>query len=194
MTRLLNSARIPESELVRLLRYQQERGFRILYDHYAVNLYGIALRIVRSEAAAQDILQEAFVKAWRNSHAYDPTKGRLFTWLLNIVRNTALDHWRSCQRQMDRPDLETSPDFPLRSGQYDEDTVHGYHMEVDHLGLDSMLRSLSPEHQLVLDYFYFRGYTHAEAAEALNMPLGTVKTRLRIAIRHLKNLAGEAVC
>src|SRR3712207_4079549 len=80
-----------EKELVRLLRQREKRGFTLLYDHYSSALYGIIRKIVRSEELAQDVLQDAFVKIWRGIDSYDASKGTLFTWILNVARNTAID-------------------------------------------------------------------------------------------------------
>ncbi len=181
-----------EDELIGLLRCRQERGFNLLYKLYAENLYGVALRIVRSPAVAEDVVQETFVKVWRNINAYDPAKGRLFTWLLNIVRNTALDHWRSRGR-LAYQSIEVDPGSFHQLACGCGGRLPVYLLSVDHLGLDTLLKSLSPEHQLVVEYFYLRGYTQLEAALALQLPLGTVKTRLRSALIHLRELAGEPV-
>jgi len=178
-----------EAELIVLLQDRQERGFRLLYEQYAANLCGVALRIVRSSAIAEDVVQEAFVKVWRNIEAYDPAKGRLFTWLLNIVRNTALDHWRS----QSRLSYWEGVDYPdsYQPGQDSDVQLPAYQLPVDHIGVDGLLKILSPEHQSVVEYFYLRGYTQAEAARTLQLPLGTVKTRMRLALLHLRELAGE---
>ncbi len=181
-----------EDELIGLLRCRQERGFNLLYKLYAPNLYGVALRIVRSPAVAEDVVQETFVKVWRNINAYDPAKGRLFTWLLNIVRNTALDQWRAQQRNIVCHASEEYLNPSHQSGYGFRGQLPVCLLAVDHFGLDTLLKSLSPEHQLVVEYFYLRGYSHAEAAQTLGVPLGTVKTRVRSALIHLRELAGES--
>jgi len=178
-----------EDELVGLLKRRQERGFRLLYEQYAANLFGVALRIVRCSAIAGDVVQEAFVKVWRNIEAYDPAKGRLFTWLLNLVRNTALDHWRS-QGRLASQEIRDARDA---AGQPEDDPTGqwpGYLLPVDYIGVDQLLGRLSSEHQLVVEYLYLKGYTHTEAARTLQLPVGTVKTRVRMALIHLRALAG----
>ena len=166
------------------MQRKDPQGFSILYDQYAGNLYGLALRIVGSRAGAEEVVQDAFVKVWRKIHQYDPVKGRLFTWLLNIVRNTALDYLRSPQCLFSRNS------HSLDTFLADRATPEAHaHMVVDHIGLSAMLLQLPVEHQLVLEYVYLRGYTQAEAAGLLNLPLGTVKTRLRKAISDLRTLA-----
>jgi RNA polymerase sigma-70 factor (ECF subfamily) len=177
-----------EAQLIGLLQGRQERGFRLLYEHYGANLYEVALRIVRCPAIAGDVVQESFVKVWRNIEAYNPAKGRLFTWLLNIVRNTALDHWRS-QGRLSHWEWANQAGLSKTSNPYDAQ-LPAYLLSMDHIGVDRLLKCLSPEQQLVVDYLYLRGYTHAEAAQTLGLPLGTVKTRVRLALIHLRRLAG----
>jgi RNA polymerase sigma-70 factor, ECF subfamily len=86
---------LQEEELVSLLKERDPDAFTYLYDHYSSALYGVIFRIVNDEAVAQDVLQETFVRIWKNLEAYEPSKGRLFTWLVNITRNNAIDKYRS---------------------------------------------------------------------------------------------------
>jgi len=91
-----------ESELVRLLRQRQEPAFNYLYDHYAGALYSVIISIVPDRELGNDLLQEVFVKIWRQIESYDSTKGRLFTWMLNIARNASIDAVRSKNFQQSR--------------------------------------------------------------------------------------------
>ncbi len=177
----------PENTLLPLLKARNCRGFSLLYQLYGPNLYGIALRIVRSPAVAEDVLQETMVKVWRKIDSYDPAKGSLFTWLLNIVRNTALDQLRADQALLSSAHVELE-EYVSSGGRQVSSEVF-----TDHIGLDEVLISLTQEHQRIIDYLYFRGHTQAEAAKALNMPLGTVKTKLRMALSQLRrSLLSEA--
>jgi len=181
------AARVSEDELVALLQSKAPEGFTILYDQYAPNLYGVALRITASHAQAQDVVQEALVKAWLHLDQYDPAKGRLFTWLLNVVRNTAIDYLRSPHHRrsvgtdaLEQADQQSRPPGSCSTS-------------VDHIGLPEVLTGLHQDYQLLLEYAYFKGFTQVEIAQALEMPLGTVKTRMRAAIRHLRVLLRESV-
>ncbi len=166
--------RIQEKELIQLLQQREERGFRLLYEQYGPNLLGITLRIVRSSALAEDVLQEAFLKIWHRIDSYNPAKGSLFTWLLTIVRNTALDQLRALSAKEQTTSKADTPDWAVA------------YTPIDHIGLDQLLVGLSKEHQSLIDYLYFKGYTQAEAAQALGLPLGTVKTKLRAAMLQLR--------
>ncbi len=152
-------------------------AYNWLYDHYSAALYGVILRIVRTEEVAQDILQESFVKIWRKIDRYDATKGRLFTWMLNVARNTAIDALRAQKNQKIQ---EINPN--VRSMQDEDQLPHRF----DHLGIETSLDQLEPKYRELIDLIYFQGHTQSEAAEALGIPLGTVKTRVRTALSLLR--------
>lgn len=174
----------PESHIIELLQKQEKEAISILYDQYAATLHGIVLRIVHSKEIAEDVVQEAFVKAWRNGATYDRKKGTLFTWLLNITRNTAIDKTRTaafqhrCKSQSVDSTLYDMPKLTIDP-------------KPEHIGLDKIVKDLEEKHRIIIDLIYFQGYTHAEVTEYLDIPLGTVKTRLRIALRELRKYFGE---
>ena len=173
--------KIEEEELIRLLKAKDKDAFTYLYDHYSTALYGIAFRIVNKEEIAQDILQEVFLKIWKNIDNYNPSKGRLYTWLLNITRNYAIDHFRSSdfQHQNKIQNLEDSVSAVDKQMQGT--------MLSDHIGLKETIAELKPEYKQMIDLLYYKGYTHDEVANEFNIPLGTVKTRIRTAIMQLRD-------
>ncbi|TXB64113.1 RNA polymerase sigma factor [Phaeodactylibacter luteus] len=156
-----------------------------LYDEFAPALYGVVLRIVHDEAIAQDIVQETFIKAWKNGGSYDPGKGTLFTWLLNIARNGAIDKTRSAAFRNQRQTASIS-DGERNSSALSTVTA------TDHIGLRKMVGALEDKYQDVIELAYFQGFTQPEIAERLGLPLGTVKTRARIALRELRKFFSEA--
>lgn len=174
--------KIPENELVKKLKAKEEEAFRILYDNYSSALYGIILRIVKEEEIANDVMQDSFIKIWKNIAAYDSTKGKLFTWIINIARNTALDEIRSLQFR-----------HSVQNQKID-DSVHMIDLnknvktKEDHIGLKETITSLKPEHEVIVNLLYFKGYTQEEVSKELQIPLGTVKTRARAAISKLREL------
>lgn len=177
------SSLVSESVLIDKLAQRDQQAFQWLYDQYSPALYGVVLRIVRDDDQAADLLQDIFVKIWKNLDAYDASKGRLFTWMLNIARNTAIDSLRS---------RKTQPFAAIRT---DEENVHIVDRQhnteqpnPDHIGIKEVVNQLRPERKQLIDLVYFGGYTHEEAAEELNLPLGTVKTRVRAALQELKQL------
>ncbi len=171
-----------EEELVKLLKSKDRRGFAILYDRYSGALYGVILKVVRVEEIAQDVLQDSFVKIWKKVQHYDSTKGTLFTWILNIARNTAIDKTRSKAYKQQINVLDIDKGATVMASNQDNKS------KIDYIGVDKEVAKLKPEYQQVIDYIYFKGYTHSEAAEALELPLGTVKTRVRMAIKELRKL------
>jgi len=165
---------------VQSLRNREKIAVEALYDMYSSSLYGVISRIVVDTATAEDVLQETFVKIWHSFSGYSAEKGRLFTWMINIARNLAIDKIRSkdFRNQNKNQELENNVTF------IDEQRNTVYKPEL--LGVKELVERLKPEQKSILDLVYFKGYTHVEAADELGVPLGTVKTRLRMAIIQLR--------
>jgi RNA polymerase sigma factor (sigma-70 family) len=172
---------VPEAELVERLRRQEEKALSLLYDHYSAALYGVVLRIVKKEADAEEVMQEVFLRIWSSIEQYDAEKGKLFTWMINIARHAAIDKIRSKQYRVGTKTspLDSSPVNNLASD---------YEIKPEHVGLREVVAKLSPDQRQVIDLMYFDGYTQSEIAEELAIPLGTVKTRARAAIKFLMKL------
>lgn len=169
-----------ERELLEMLRRQDRKAFNYLYDNYSDALYGVVLKVVRTEETAQDLLQEIFVKIWKNIAQYDATKGRLFTWMLNIARNTSIDYLRV--NRLEIQDIDSSV-YAVEQNQSIYDELSGKELR-------EIVSQLKPEQQTLIEMVYWGGYTHEEAAQRLEMPLGTVKTRVRSALRDLRKIFG----
>jgi RNA polymerase sigma factor (sigma-70 family) len=171
---------LTEDDLVRALRSHETIAIQALYDMYSGALLGVISRIVQQSEIAEDLLQETFVKIWNSAESYDSSKGRLFTWMINVARNIAIDKLRSkdFRNSHKNQDIENNVDFI--------DSQKKITFNADTLGLRDMVTALKPEFNDVLNMVYFKGYTHVEAAEELNLPLGTVKTRIRMAIMELR--------
>ena len=173
---------IAEEELVSLLKSGASNGITILYENYSSALYGIIQRIVNSDEAAEDILQEAFVKIWNNIEKYDRSKGKLFTWLVNIARNCAIDSLRV--KDYNIKSKIQSIDNSVRG----INRQHKVYTQIDHIGIKEIVDKMKPEHKILIDKLYFEGYTQEETAKELNIPLGTVKTRIRTAMNLLREV------
>jgi RNA polymerase sigma factor (sigma-70 family) len=171
---------ISEDEIVRLLRAKDQKAIRYIYDNYCKALLGLIFRIVQDQELAEEILQETFVKIWNNVASYDAAKGKLYTWMLNIARNLAIDKVRSSEFKK------------AAQTQTIEKSVHSINKDFqvginpDTIDVKELVNKLRPEQKELIDLIYFYGYTQAEAAEKLKMPLGTVKTRVRSAIGELR--------
>lgn len=169
-----------EGELVVLLKEHREEGFAYLYDHYSGALFGVISEIVGDQSLSADVLQEVFLNIFRRIDSYNPDRSRLYTWMLNIARHAAIDMVRSKGfRQMNQ-------------NRGIEDSVYAaggsVTQQTDHIGLKKTLLQLKDEHRQVIELSYFSGYTQEEIGEILKIPLGTVKTRVRIALKRLREL------
>ncbi len=175
------SIRYTEEELVQLLRLKTEAGFAYLYRQYSAVLYAIIRKVVAEEATAEDVLQEAFLKIWRGIDSYDAGKGRIYTWMLNIARNAAIDKLRSKGEIMRGK---------IRGGDGVVDEIAGAPVAaqpaIDGIGLRGLVEGLRPEQQTIVHLAYYKGYTLDEIGKTLGIPLGTVKTRMRAAILQLR--------
>ena len=170
--------RSADEQIIELLRLRETNGMSLLYDKYSGALFGTILRVVRSQEIAEEVLQDTFTKVWRNIESYDTSKGRLFTWLINIARNSAIDATR--QKDFKRQNQ------PLENVVNTIDTQQSTTLNPETLDMRQLTEKLSPEYKDLVDLIYFQGFTQSEAAEALNIPLGTVKTRIRSAITRLR--------
>jgi len=171
-----------EEELVLQLQNRNQQAFSYLYDNYAAALNGIIYRLVEDKELAEDILQEAFVKIWNNFASYDTTKGRLFTWMLNLTRNLTIDTLRS---KGYKKQSKISGDENSVSNFTDNKAVAE---KFDAMGIRKQLSNLKPEQRSIIDMAYFNGYTQDEISKELGIPLGTVKTRMRSAILELRKM------
>ena len=171
-----------EEELVTHLRAHSEVAFSYLYDNYAAALNGIIIKMVDDTQLAEDILQEAFLKIWNNFKQYDSSKGRLFTWMINITRNLTIDTLRSKAYKkgkkisQDENSVTTYQDKNFTSNRFDT------------IGLRKQVQFLKPEQKVIIDMAYFNGYTQEEISKEMEIPLGTVKTRMRTALMELRKL------
>ncbi len=170
---------ITEEELVELLKDGDEKGLEVLYQNYSKALYNVIFQIVRSDEMAEEALQDGFLKIWKNASSYDKSKGTIFTWMLNICRNIAIDKTRSkdFKNEAKNQNIETSVNV---------ERDHSTEITPDHIGVAKVVEKLKPELREVIDMIFLKGYTQIQAAEALKIPLGTIKTRSRNAILELR--------
>lgn len=173
-----------EDELVRGLKEKDKDAFRILADMYAGNLLGVISQIIWRHEVAQDALQDILIKIWKSIDSYDKSKGRLFTWMLIMTKNHAVDVTRS--KSFRDAKISHSIDNCFRTVEYAQQTE----MSVDAIGVKDLLKALTASEKYMVDLIYFKGHTYTETAEILHIPVGTVKTRMRVALRTLREYAG----
>jgi RNA polymerase sigma factor (sigma-70 family) len=153
-----------------------------LYDHYSGALFGVVSRVIKKEEVAEEVLQDAFLKIWDKIQSYDPEKGRLFTWMLNLTRNLAIDKTRS--REISKEGKTSGIDNLVNRIEKREFAEQG----IDSIGVKDILNVLPEEQKFVVEHLYFKGYSQSELADEFSIPLGTVKTRLRLAMKQLRSI------
>lgn len=167
--------------IIEQIKQGDGQAFEKMYDAYSSALFGVCLKIVNDQEQAEDVMQDAFVKIWKNIHAYESSKGTFFTWMLNVARNTAIDKLRQMKKRGTgsiQNEMNDVGNMLANSEQQNTNTI----------GLNELLFKLPKEQQEIIDYLYFKGYTQQEVSDELDLPLGTVKTRSRTALRALKDL------
>lgn len=170
-----------DSELARRVAAKDRAAFLALYDRYAGRVYGLCLRVLREPGAAEEVSQETFLKLWARAGQFDPRRGALLSWLLTIARRTALDRLR---REARRPALQDQADaddifrhIPDPATQSEEARWGTLRMA---------LQQLPAAQRAAIELAYYQGLSHREIAEHLEVPLGTVKTRLRLGMQRLR--------
>ncbi len=171
-----------EEELIHLLKRRDQPAFAYLYDNYSAALFGVIFKMLEDRELAEDVLQEAFIKIWNNFSNYDSSKGRLFTWMMNLTRNLTIDTLRSkgYKKQSKIQNSENSVDNISNNA----NTAESF----DALGIRKHLTLLKNDQKQIIDLAYFGGFTQEEISNQLGIPLGTVKTRMRTAIFELRKV------
>jgi RNA polymerase sigma factor (sigma-70 family) len=174
-----------ENNLIDAIRMKSSAGAAALYDMYSKTLYGVIVNIVCNKEMSEDVCQETFIRIWNSFDKYDAAKGRLFTWMSCIARNIAKDALRSRQYSQYNNTI-TIENLAERIEQ-----EHLVIFDTDKIGIKLWTEHLNKNQKDILDLIYFKGYTHAEVANELDMPLGTVKSRCRIGLLKLRGIYNE---
>lgn len=182
-------ARMADEELMALVAGMDADAFEVVYDRHSSAAFALAFRICGSRAAADDVCQEAFLAAWRSASRFDPRAGSLRGWLLTIVHHRAIDHLRRVTRVRDRTVSDDTAAERVAAADDTEASAIAGQARADTAGL---LERLPGEQRRVIELSFYSGYSHSEIAELLELPLGTVKTRMRIALEKLRHHLQEA--
>jgi RNA polymerase sigma-70 factor (ECF subfamily) len=154
-----------------------------LYDETSGRTWGLALRVVRDRAQAEEVLQEAYLQVWRQAGRFDPSRGGAMGWLLTIVHRTAVDRVRSAVASSRRERT-----YELRHQEIEHDaTAELAHASLDAHRVRAALSALTDLQRQAIELAYFGGYTHSEVAGLLDIPLGTAKTRIRDGLIRLRD-------
>lgn len=169
-----------QEQLIPLILKKDDRAFTIMYDMYSKSLFAVISNLVKETDEAEDVLQEVFVKIWKNIESYNDSKGRLYTWMLNIARNTAIDKLRSKGYNNSQKNLSSDNFVHLL------DDSNKLINRIDTIGIQEFVKKLKPKCIQLIELLFFQGYTQQEASDELEIPLGTVKTQNRNYINDLR--------
>ncbi|MBH0230847.1 RNA polymerase sigma factor [Halobacillus yeomjeoni] len=170
-----------DAELYQKMIDGDKQSLEALYDKYEKLLYSFVIKLSSDETLAEEVLQEVFIKLWTQKAKYDNTKGKFSSWLVTITRYTAIDQIRGNKKH--NVSLQEETDVPEEQTQSTEDLVEWKEKSAV---MKQAVQKLSDDQKLIVDLFYFKGLSQSKIAEQCNLPLGTVKGRLRLALKHLK--------
>jgi RNA polymerase sigma-70 factor (ECF subfamily) len=175
--------RLGDEDLMGLVRGGDPVAFEVVYERHRTVAYSLAYRMCGRRPLAEDVLQEAFLSAWRRSASYDPARGSVRTWLLGIVHHRAVDALRRTggdgRRRIDVPVEELDFDAGVN---VDDDVIERERAGV----VRTALADLPPDQGRVIELAYFGGFTHTEIAAMLDQPVGTIKGRMRLGLDKLR--------
>ena len=174
-----------QEKLIKELLKKDDKSFTLLYDNYSKSLYGVIFNLIKNREEAEDVLQEVFVKIWNNIDSYNESKGRLYTWMLNIARNSTIDKLRSKGYNNSQKNLQADNFVYVM-----EDSSRTIN-KIDAIGIKEFVKKLKPKCIQIIELLFFQGFTQQEASEELQIPLGTVKTQNRNCMNDLRMMINE---
>ncbi len=178
---------LADEDLISLVQASDAQAFAVLYDRHSRPAYSLAYRMMGERQAAEDIVQDAFLKVWRAAGSYRAERASVRTWLLSVVHNRAIDQLRSsASRRRTQEKIEATAPISQPSEAFAQTWRNTQREQVR-----EALKTLPEEQLKVLELAYFSGYTHVEIAEMLDVPLGTVKGRMRLGLKRIKDHFGS---
>lgn len=174
---------LADEDLISLVAQSDAQAFAILYDRHSRAAYSLAYRMMGDKHAAEDLLQDAFLKVWRGATSYRTERGSVRTWILSIVHNRGIDQLRStASRRRTQEKVEASSPISQPSEAFAATWRNTQREQVR-----EALGTLPKEQLKILELAYFSGYTHVEISEFLGLPLGTVKGRMRLGLKKIRD-------
>ena len=179
---------LADEELISLAGQGEAQAFAVLYDRHSRAAYSLAYRMMGEKQAAEDLVQDGFLKVWRGAESYRVERGSVRTWILSIVHNRGIDQLRStASRRRTQEKVEASAPVSQPSEAFAETLRNSQREQVR-----EALGTLPQEQLKILELAYFSGYTHVEIAELLGLPLGTVKGRMRLGLKKVRDYFDSA--
>jgi RNA polymerase sigma-70 factor (ECF subfamily) len=174
---------LADEDLISLVDAGDAEALAGLYDRHGRSAYSLAYRMMGERQAAEDLVQDSFIKVWRSAKSYRAERGSVRTWILSITHNRGIDHLRStASRRRTQDRVESSAQTTQPSEAFSETWRNSQRSQVQ-----EALKTLPEEQLKILELAYYSGYTHAEIAEMLDLPLGTVKGRMRLGMKKIKS-------
>lgn len=170
-----------ESKISHLLADRNKEAITLVFTHYGSLLLNVINRVLRDDAMSEDVLQSVLLKIWQNGHNFDSSKGSLFTWLVRVSKNAAIDKTRTKDYRLSQESKNGVEVVSIAESVAGDDDMEKVYAR-------QLIAQLPEEQKILINMSFFEGYTHKEICEKLNMPLGTVKTRIRNAIKHLRSI------
>ncbi|WP_059105891.1 RNA polymerase sigma factor [Shouchella shacheensis] len=175
-----------DEELYQRILNQNRQALEQLYERYEKILFSFIFRFTKDKGLAEEVMQDVFIKLWKGQTSYDPSRGKFSSWLLTIARNKAIDAIRKAKR------TETAPLYEQDTDRVDTETVEGtIEQKEEQDTVRTAVRELPAEQQYVVKLFYFEGQSQTKIAQQSDLPLGTVKGRLRLALKRLRKQLGS---
>ena len=164
-----------DNALIQQLQNKEERALSLLYDKYSGAIYSVILKMTKDEGIAQNLLQDTFMSVWDKANSYDNSKGRFYTWVFRIARNKTLNFLRK------KDPLIQTDDFSVYDSKEDAISIDAKYLE-----LNGAITTLEAHHKQAIELVYFKGLTHKEAHQEMDVPLGTFKSYVRQALKQLR--------
>lgn len=166
-------------EIISHLKNRDKKGLSHLYDQYAGPLLGVIAQVIPAKKVAEEVLKQTFLKIWNDIEAYDEEKVSMFTWMCQIARNTAFEIKCKIQYEQDCNNvlLNNNNQLPKK-----------INFNATSIDVNALLKKLSSEHRLIIDYYYLRDFNEQQISNKLNIPLGMIKTRLKNAFLELQEI------
>ena len=181
---------LDDGALLRLMAHRQEQALSEIYDRFSRLVFSVALNVLADEALAEEVTQDVFLRVWDKAETFDPNQGRVSTWLASVARHRAIDILRSrrirAEGNLAGFSIDDALDLPAPV-----DVEHEAEQNRRRQRLRRAMAQLPEAQRQALAYAYLLGYSHSQIAAALNQPLGTVKTRIRMAMQSLRNLLAD---
>jgi RNA polymerase sigma-70 factor, ECF subfamily len=174
---------LADEDLISLVETADAEAFATLYDRHSRAAFSLAYRMMGERQASEDLAQDAFLKVWRSASSYRAERGSVRTWILSIVHNRGIDQIRSqASRRRTQERIEAAAPRSQPSEAFTETWRNSQRDQVR-----EALNTLPPEQLKILELAYFSGYTHVEISDLLRLPLGTVKGRMRLGLKKIKD-------